>query len=113
MLILHYKSQFLLALLLFLLVKLNNLTIDQQEAVYNQTLNIVEVSEGLDGETFFLYVFLGAACVLALVLGQQALSSLARRRSPRAAPKPLETGTANDVDYDWLPKEVVNQLSKF
>ncbi|XP_045450900.1 translocon-associated protein subunit alpha [Melitaea cinxia] len=84
-----------------------------QEAVYNQTLNIVEVSEGLDGETFFLYVFLGAACVLALVLGQQALSSLARRRTPRATPKPLETGTgANDVDYDWLPKEVVNQLKK-
>lgn len=83
-----------------------------QDAVYNQTVNIVEVSEGLDGETFFLYVFLGAACVLALVLGQQALSSLARRRSPRSAPKPLETGTANDVDYDWLPKEVVNQLKK-
>lgn len=73
----------------------------------------MEVSEGLDGETFFLYVFLGAACVLALVLGQQALSSLARRRTPRATPKPLETGTgANDVDYDWLPKEVVNQLSE-
>lgn len=85
-----------------------------QDAVYNQTLNIVEVSEGLDGETFFLYVFLGAACVLALVLGQQALSSLARRRSPRsAAARPLETGTANDVDYEWLPKEVVKQLSKF
>ncbi|XP_047517307.1 translocon-associated protein subunit alpha isoform X2 [Pieris napi] len=83
-----------------------------QEAVYNQTVNIVEISEGLDGETFFLYVFLGAACVLILVVGQQALSSLARRRSPRSAPKPLETGTANDVDYDWLPKEVVNQLSK-
>lgn len=84
-----------------------------QEAVYNQTVNIVEVSEGLDGETFFLYVFLGAAMVLALVAGQQALSSLARRRAPRAAPKPLETGTPNDVDYDWLPKEVVNQLSKY
>lgn len=82
--------------------------------MYNQTVNIVEVSEGLDGETFFLYVFLGAACILVLVLGQQALSSLARRsRSPRAATKPLETGTANDVDYDWLPKEVVNQLSKY
>lgn len=86
-----------------------------QEAVYNQTLNIVEISEGLDGETFFLYVFLGAACVLALVLGQQALSSLARRsRAPRTGSqaKPIETGTANDVDYDWLPAEVVKQLKK-
>lgn len=76
-------------------------------------MNIVEVSEGLDGETFFLYVFLGAAVVLALVLGQQALATLARRRSPRAAPRPLERGTATDVDYDWLPKEVVNQLSEY
>ncbi|GBP08728.1 Translocon-associated protein subunit alpha [Eumeta japonica] len=83
-----------------------------QDAVYNQTVNIVEVSEGLDGETFFLYLFMGAACILGLVLGQQALSSLARRRSPRSAPKTIETGTANDVDYDWLPKEVVNQLKK-
>ncbi|XP_063623603.1 translocon-associated protein subunit alpha [Cydia splendana] len=85
-----------------------------QEAVYNQTVNIVEVSEGLDGETFFLYVFLGAALVLALVLGQQALASLARRRGPAraAASRVHETGTNNDVDYDWLPKEVVNQLKK-
>lgn len=90
-----------------------NYPFHQQEAVYNQTINIVEVSEGLDGETFFLYIFLGAACVLGLVLGQQALSSLARRRSPRSQSKPLETGTANNVDYDWLPKEVVNQLSEY
>ncbi|NP_001091760.1 translocon-associated protein subunit alpha [Bombyx mandarina] len=83
-----------------------------QEAVYNQTLNIVEVSEGLDGETFFLYVFLGAGGVLALVAGQQALASLARRRSPRSVSQPVETGTASEVDYDWLPKEIVNQLKK-
>lgn len=100
-------------ILLVLTVLTLNYPFVQQEAVYNQTINIVEVSEGLDGETFFLYVFLGAACVLGLVLGQQALSSLARRRSPRSQSKPLETGTANDVDYDWLPKEVVNQLSKY
>ncbi|XP_053606784.1 translocon-associated protein subunit alpha [Plodia interpunctella] len=83
-----------------------------QEAVYNQTVNIVEVSEGLDGETFFLYVFLCAAGVLALVLGQHGLASLARRRAPRAAARAPETGTANGVDYDWLPREVVNQLKK-
>lgn len=90
-----------------------NISLFPQEAVYNQTVNIVEVSEGLDGETFFLYLFLGAGAVLALVVGQQALSSVARKRAPRAAPRPLETGTDNDVDYDWLPKEVVNQLSKY
>lgn len=85
-----------------------------QEAVYNQTVNIVEVSEGLDGETFFLYIFLGAVAVLILVVGQQALSSLAKKRSPRSQTKTqIETGTNNsNVDYDWLPKEVINQISK-
>lgn len=85
-----------------------------QEAVYNQTVNIVEVSEGLDGETFFLYIFLGAVVVLILVVGQQALSSLAKKRSPRSQAKTqIETGTNNsNVDYDWLPKEVINQISK-
>merc|ERR1712191_23388 len=27
------------------------------ESVFNETVNIVEVDEGLDGETFFLYLF--------------------------------------------------------
>lgn len=27
-------------------------------AVFNETVNIVEIDEGLDGETFFLYLFL-------------------------------------------------------
>ncbi|EDS28870.1 translocon-associated protein subunit alpha [Culex quinquefasciatus] len=31
------------------------------EAVFNETVSIIKVVEGLDGETFFLYVFLAAA----------------------------------------------------
>lgn len=50
------------------------------EAVFNETINIVEVDEGLDGETFFLYLFLAAGVVLLLVLGQQALASMGKRR---------------------------------
>lgn len=50
------------------------------EAVFNETINIVEVDEGLDGETFFLYLFLAAGVVLMLVLGQQALASMGKRR---------------------------------
>lgn len=41
------------------------------EGVYNETVNIIELEEGLDGETFFLYLFLGACGVLLLVVGQQ------------------------------------------
>ncbi|GLH15306.1 Uncharacterized protein GBIM_19786 [Gryllus bimaculatus] len=83
-----------------------------QEAVYNETVQIVELEEGLDGETFFLYVFLAACVVLLLVLGQQFLYSVGRKRVGR---KPVvETGTSNpnDVDYDWLPKEMLNTLKK-
>ena len=50
------------------------------EAVFNETINIVEVDEGLDGETFFLYVFFAAGVVLLLLLGQQALASMGKRR---------------------------------
>ena len=39
--------------------------------MFNETVNIVELDEGLDGETFFLYVFLAAVVVLIIVGAQQ------------------------------------------
>lgn len=85
------------------------------ESVYNETVSIVEVDEGLDGETFFLYVFLAAIVVLLLVLGQQFLGSVGKRkRSPAARKQTVETGTSNsnDVDYDWIPAETLKALRK-
>ncbi|PSN33071.1 Translocon-associated protein subunit alpha [Blattella germanica] len=83
-----------------------------QEAVYNETVQIVELEEGLDGETFFLYVFLAACVVLMLVVGQQFLYSIGRKRVGKKPP--VETGTSNpnDVDYEWLPKETLNHINK-
>ncbi|CAA9994590.1 unnamed protein product [Nesidiocoris tenuis] len=46
------------------------------EGVYNETVNIIELDEGIDGEMFFLSIFLGACAVLLLVLGQQLLLSV-------------------------------------
>ncbi len=40
-------------------------------AVFNETVSIIELDEGLDGETFFLYVFLAAVGVLVVVVAQQ------------------------------------------
>ncbi|XP_046993068.1 translocon-associated protein subunit alpha [Schistocerca americana] len=83
-----------------------------QEAVYNETIQVVELEEGLDGETFFLYVFLAACVVLLLVIGQQFLYSVGRKRVGK---KPvIEKGTSNpnDVDYDWLPRETLNSIRK-
>jgi len=87
------------------------------EPVFNETINIVEVDDGLDGETFFLYIFLAAGIVLLLVLGQQALTSVGKRRGGAVR---VETGTTrtsgnvsdDGIDYDWLPKETLNELNK-
>jgi len=82
------------------------------DAVYNETINIVEIEEGLDGETFFLYIFLAALVVLLLVLGQHLLSSYGGRKGTR---KPtIERGTtqSDDVDFEWIPKETLANIMK-
>lgn len=80
-------------------------------AVFNETVNIVELDEGLDGETFFLYVFLAALCVLVLVVGQQFLAGFGRRK--RGRQPTVERGTADNggVDYDWLPESALKSSS--
>lgn len=82
-----------------------------QNAVFNETVNIVEPDEGLDGETFFLYVFLAALAVLLLVGAQQFLGTFSRRHLSKPKPK-VEMGTQNsDIDYDWIPKEALQKNS--
>lgn len=86
------------------------------ESVFNETVQIIEVDEGLDGETFFLYVFLAAIVVLLLVLGQQFLAgSVGRRKRAHVSRKAIETGTSNssDVDYEWLPQETLKIIRKY
>ena len=77
-------------------------------------MQIVELDEGLDGETVFLYIFLAACIILTLVGGQQLLSSFGRksRSSTRKAPVEVGTSNPNNVDYEWIPKETLNLLSK-
>uniref|UniRef100_A0A023FP53 Translocon-associated protein subunit alpha n=2 Tax=Amblyomma cajennense TaxID=34607 RepID=A0A023FP53_AMBCJ len=76
-----------------------------QDAVFNETIEVVEIDEGLDGETFFLYMFLATCLVLLLVAAQQFLGTLSKKKP--ASKQKVEMGTTNasDVDYDWLPKE--------
>lgn len=82
------------------------------DAVFNDTVQIVEADEGLDGETFFLYVFLAAVTVLLLVGAQQLLASFGKKRSSKPK-QAVEMGTQGkgDVDYDWIPKEVLQNHS--
>lgn len=81
-------------------------------AVFNDTINVVEPDEGLDGETFFVYIFLGAILILLLVVGNHFLSSIRKkgRSSKKIAPKATNgTGTTDGVDMDWIPKEHLQQ----
>jgi len=80
-----------------------------QDAVFNDTINIIELDEGLDGETFFLYVFLAAIVVLLLVGAQQLLASFSKKRLSRPKQQRVEMGTQNNsgVDYDWIPDETL------
>ncbi|CAF0725705.1 unnamed protein product [Rotaria sordida] len=78
-----------------------------QNVVFNQTINLTDADEGFDGETFFLYVFLGAILVL---LGFLAYQYLLSNRMKRAGGK---QGSQNflgnpqakgSYDVDWIPK---------
>jgi len=89
--------------------------IQYNEAVFNETILISEVDEGLDGETFFLYVLLAGIVVLLLVVGQQYLiGSSGKRKRPAVKKATIETGTTNDsnIDYEWLPQETLRALQK-
>uniref|UniRef100_D3TQU8 Translocon-associated protein subunit alpha n=1 Tax=Glossina morsitans morsitans TaxID=37546 RepID=D3TQU8_GLOMM len=88
--------------------------VQYSEAVFNETVLISEVDEGLDGETFFLYVLLAGIVVLLLVIGQQYLLGSSGKRKRAAAKKIIETGTTNDstIDYEWLPQETLRALQK-
>lgn len=89
--------------------------VQYMESVFNETVLISEVDEGLDGETFFLYVLMAGIVVLLLVVGQQYLLGSSGKRKRTATKKTIETGTANDdsIDYEWLPQETLRALRKF
>lgn len=81
-----------------------------QDAVFNQTVTIIEREDGLDGETIFLYVFLGGLGLLVVVGLHQLMESRKRKRPAQK----VEMGTAsqNDVDMSWIPQETLNQINK-
>ncbi|KAF2367668.1 Translocon-associated protein (TRAP) alpha subunit [Trinorchestia longiramus] len=94
---------------------------DFSEAVFNSTISIVEVDEGLDGETFFLYVFLLAFAVLLLLVGHTLLSSFSasggkksssKKQSSHQSGVEMGTDSSNGVDYEWLPEHLKAELKR-
>ncbi|XP_042351309.1 translocon-associated protein subunit alpha-like [Plectropomus leopardus] len=81
-----------------------------QTAIYNQTVTITELEEGLDGETMFMYIFLGGLVVLMLFGMYQVLETRTKKRLPVKIEK--GTGGMSDVDISWIPQETLNVMNK-
>jgi translocon-associated protein subunit alpha len=83
-----------------------------QNVVFNQTINLTDVDEGFDGETFFLYLFLGAILVLlGFVAYQYLLSNRVKRISGKQSSQNLlgNQQVKGSYDPDWIPKHHLTQ----
>jgi len=81
--------------------------------VFNDTITVVEEDPHFNTETGFLYLVFAVFAVLLLVAGQHFLSKMRRKHGmtkPHYVP-PVEVGTANknEVDFEWIPRELLNQ----
>uniref|UniRef100_A0A8C5M3W2 Translocon-associated protein subunit alpha n=1 Tax=Leptobrachium leishanense TaxID=445787 RepID=A0A8C5M3W2_9ANUR len=81
-----------------------------QDAVFNQTVTIIEKEDFLDGETIFMYLFLGGLSLLVIVGLHQLLES--RKRKRPAQKVEMGTSNQNDVDMSWIPAETLSQINK-
>ncbi|XP_040839955.1 translocon-associated protein subunit alpha isoform X3 [Ochotona curzoniae] len=81
-----------------------------QDAVFNQTVTVIEREDGLDGETVFMYMFLAGLGLLVLVGLHQLLESRKRKRPIQKVE--MGTSSQNDVDMSWIPQETLNQINK-
>jgi len=82
-----------------------------QTAIYNQTVTIVELEEGLDGETMFMYIFLTGLVVLLVFGVYQVLETRTRKRVAVAVEKGTGGGMG-DVDISWIPQETLNVMTQ-
>ncbi|XP_039591494.1 translocon-associated protein subunit alpha-like [Polypterus senegalus] len=81
-----------------------------QNTVYNQTVTISELEEGLDGETIFMYMFLAGLMALIMFGLYHALQSQIKKRP--AVKVETCTRVMNDVDISWIPQEALSIFSK-
>lgn len=85
---------------------------EYRNAVFNGTVNIVEIEEGFDTQTFFMYVFMVSGLALLMFIIHYVYTTV-RRGGRSTTKRPVETGTQNkdDVDYQWLPEGAIPKKS--
>ncbi|XP_045395277.1 LOW QUALITY PROTEIN: translocon-associated protein subunit alpha-like [Lemur catta] len=81
-----------------------------QDAVFNQTVTVIEREDGLDGEPIFVCMFLAGLGLLVVVGLHQLLESRKRKRPIQKVE--MGTSSQNDVDMSWIPQETLNQINK-
>lgn len=89
--------------------------VQYQNTVFNETVSLVEVDEGLDTETFFLYILLaGFVALIGYGLNSLYIKYVNPSRRSTAKPRVEQERTTNskEVDYDWLPPSMVANLKK-
>lgn len=80
--------------------------------VFNETVSIVEPDEGLDGETFFLYIFLAAIVVLCGFGAYQFLSVFTKKKGRSSVKNYTQSAqkvsngnqSSDDIDFEWIPQ---------
>lgn len=78
------------------------------DAVFNDTVNIVEIDEGFDHYTFFMYVFMITGLSLLMFVIHYVYTTVHRpTKSTRKAPIEMGTQNKDGVDYNWLPPGTV------
>ncbi|XP_075679474.1 translocon-associated protein subunit alpha-like isoform X2 [Dermatophagoides pteronyssinus] len=75
--------------------------------VFNETVSIVELDEGLDSETFFLFIVLGGLAVLALIGMYQLFQSYGINDEKK------EQLTRPSEYLDYLSKQLMNDYAKY
>jgi translocon-associated protein subunit alpha len=86
-----------------------------QNTVFNETVTLIELDEGLDSESFFLYIILaGLLALMGYGLNQLYIKYVnpSRRYSVKPKVEQERVTVTKEVDYDWLPPSMVANLKK-
>lgn len=89
--------------------------VQYQNTVFNETVTLIELDEGLDSESFFLYILLaGFLALIGYGLNQLYIKYVnpTRRSSIKPKVEQEKVTTTKEVDYDWLPPSMVANLKK-
>ena len=81
---------------------------------FNETMTVSDDDANYQSETYFMYLVFAAIAVGLLVLGQGYLNKLTRKHGITSRPTTVEqgTGSKSEVDFEWIPREVLKKTPK-